>query len=176
MAAAAVLGAVGSLVGGLTGAFSQQSRSPAAVAAPRVDTSTAAIATAPTERAARRAARNAERERMIALVTDPQVMGLLTVIGGLALSTRIPFHEDPMTNARIQGVAATCCVLMGLGRAGVGDITTMMVAGGAGLAVASGESPGSWAMPNIPGTDIPAYVLTGPGSLVWGIRELAERV
>lgn len=175
MAAAAVLSAVGSVLGGLTGAFGNQTRAGAAagVSSRHVDTSTAAIATAATPKAARSAARNADKERIMALLTDPQVMGLLTVLGGLAVSTRIPFHSDPGTNARLQGIAASSCVLMGLGRAGVGDLTTLAFAGAAGLTVA-GSSGVEDLIPNIPGTDIPAYYALMPaGGVAWAIRELA---
>ena len=174
MAAAAALAAAAPLVSGLMGAVTQQSHSPAVSVARHVDTSTAAIATARDSKQAKRLARNAREERIMALVTDPQVMGLLTVIGGVALSARIPFHDDPVTNARLQGLAAASCVLMGLGRAGVGDMTSLAMAAGAGGAVAASGGTGAL-IPNIPGTDVPVWALSGPGSIVWALQELAER-
>lgn len=175
-AAAAALPAALSVLGGVGQAISKQSHSPVSGTPARVDTSTAAIAAARTDKLARRLSRNAREERLMALLTDPQVMGLLTTIGGLMLATHLPFSENPTTNARLQGLAASCAVLMGLGRAGVGDLTTLAVAGGAGAAVAYGGGGADALFPNIPGTDVPAWALTGPGSIVWALREINERV
>lgn len=146
MAAAGVIGAIGAALGGLTSAFSNQSRDPgpsSRISAPRVDTSTAAIVAAGDPRARRAAVRNAREERLYALLTDPQIMGAMVVVGGLLASSRIPFHPDPVTNARIQGVAGGACVLMGLGRAGVGDLTSLAFATGAGLTLGTSEGFGN---------------------------------
>lgn len=159
--AAGAIGAIGAALGGVAGAFSKQSHAGAATPGPRQDNSTAALALAKDKPQLRAMQRNARDERVLALLTDPQVMGLLVTLGGLALATRVPFHDNPETNARIQGVAAAACVLMGLGRAGVGDLTTLTMAAGAGTIVGlSGESGA------LPGT------LQGPGGVplasVWG--------
>lgn len=140
---AALIPALGSLFGNVAGAFANQGRSPLAGSAapgPRVDTSSAAIAAAPDEKRARMVARNAEKERIYALLTDPQVLGLATVLGSLVLANRIRFAQDPGTNARVQGVAAASGCLMGLGRAGVGDLTSLVMAGMAGAATGGPES------------------------------------
>ncbi len=113
--AAAGVAAVGAALGGVASAFGNQSRASAGAAPPRVDTSTAAIALARDPKMARQLRKNARDERILALVTDPQVMGLLVTFGGLAAASRIPFHPDPDTNARVQGLAAAAAVLMGLG-------------------------------------------------------------
>lgn len=174
----AALGAIGSALGGVGSMLSQQSHSPAAQVQRHVDTSTAAIAAAGHDKKLRRElAKNAREERLVAILTDPQVMGALVTIGGLVASSRIPFHPDPVTNARLRGVSAASCVLMGLGRAGVGDMTTLAFAAAAGVTLgASGGSGIDNLFPTIPGTDIPAYALTPAGGTVWAIKELAERV
>lgn len=187
MAAAAPLAGVGSILGGLTSAFGNQSRAPAGSAPARVDTSTAALAGARDEKHLRAMARNADKERMLAVLTDPQVMGLLVTFGGLALATRIPFHENKKTNRNLQGIAAASAVLMGLGRAGVGDLTTLALATGTGTAIvlgapmeSAGDVDGSGAGSTVdtildygtwhwPGTDIPAASIWGP---IPGIKTL----
>lgn len=145
MAAAGILGTLGALGGSLMGSLSQQSRSPAAgiQKLPRPDTSTAAIAGARDPKTARAARANADAERLVHLLTDDQLLGLLVVFGGLWAAQKIPWSENETTNAALTGVASTAAVLMGLGRAGVGDMTTLLVAGGAGVGSVSGQVAGA---------------------------------
>lgn len=166
MAAAGVVAAVGSALGSIFGAFGNQTRNagtggPSSPGA-RIDTSTAAIAQAPDLKRARLAARNADKERMLALVTDPQVIGLATVMGGLLLANNVRFHKDDAANAAIQGVAASGAVLMGLGRAGVGDLTTLAVAAAAGAATTLGGG-GASALLDSPLTE--SALLAAPGGV-----------
>lgn len=168
--------ALAALGGSALGAFSNQGRSPAASRLPRTDTSTLAIAGAKDRKTARLAKRNADAERMLELLTDPQIMGLLTVFGGLYAAQHIPWSGDPGRRSAIAGVAAASAVLMGLGRAGVGDMTTLAVAGGAGLASAGGEGIGSVLSAEIAGTDVPAYALTPAGGVYYGLRTLYRKI
>jgi len=138
--AAGGIAAAGSALAGLASAFGNQSRAGSGQAGSRQDSSTAALALARDPKHARELRKNARDERMLALVLDPQVMGLLVTFGGLAAASRIPFHPDPATNARVQGLAAAAAVLMGLGRAGVGDLTTLTMAAGAGAVVGTSGS------------------------------------
>lgn len=175
MAAAGVAGALGAVVAGLTSAFGNQSRSlaaePQGFAQPRIDTSTAAIVAAADPRTRRAAVRNAREERLYAVLTDPQVMGALVVVVGLLASSRIPFHPDPVTNARIQGVSGAACVLMGLGRAGVGDLTSLVFASGAGLSLGTSEGLGSDL-----GEQLPLALLAGPpGGVYLALKGLKGR-
>lgn len=176
MAGAAVVSAIGGVLGGLANAFSNQSRLPGASAGPpsaRVDTSTAAIVAAADPKTRRAAVRNAREERLYALLTDPQVMGALVVVGGLLASSRIPFHEDPVTNARLQGIAGGACVLMGLGRAGVGDMTSLAFAGGAGLALGTSEGLGGQIPEQL---QIPLLAgISPPGAVALALKQLVER-
>lgn len=178
MTMAAVASGLGSVLGGITQAFGNQGRSPLAQVQPRVDTSTAAIAQARDRKERRDLMRNAREERLYALLTDPQVIGAVVVLGGLMVSARAPFHDDPGTNARLRGIAAASTTLMGLGRAGVGDLTSLMVAGMAGGAL--GLSEGGAALgplgAKVPGTDVPWYQLALPGGLgaVQGIHAIYD--
>jgi len=136
----AIAGIAASVLGGL----GNQGRSLAIV--PRhQDTSTAGIALARDAKVAKQARKNASEERLLSLVTDPQVMGLATVLGGLWAAnnmTFIPGEENRASNQYVRAAAATAVVLMGLGRAGVGDMTTLAVAGLAGAATAIPGIPG----------------------------------
>lgn len=127
----ALSAAAAGFLGQTIGSLSAQGRIPAtsAGAGPRADTSTVAIAAARDRRTARLAAKNARAERLTALLQDPQIMGTLTVLGGLMVSMNMPFSADKDQNAAMRAIAAASCVLMGLGRAGVGDLTTLTVAG-----------------------------------------------
>lgn len=122
--------AIMSALSGIAGMFSGQGKSAAAVAPPqpRIDTSTQAIAMARDGHVARTALKNADRERLYAILTDPQVLGLACVLGGVLLSANAQFHPNRSVNGQLRGIAAGSCVLLGLGRAGVGDMTTLSVA------------------------------------------------
>lgn len=126
--------ALSALAGTALGALGSQSRSAQATQRHQ-DQSTLAIAMAKDTKAAKAARENADKERLMAILMDPQIMGLLTVFGGLLAANHIPWTGDPEARARIAGVAAAAAVLMGLGRAGVGDLTTLGVATAAGVAV-----------------------------------------
>lgn len=145
MPAAGILGALGALGGSLMGAVSQQGRSPAASIPkqPRMDTSTQAIAQAKDPRTARAARSNADAERLLSILTDDQLMGLMVVFGGLWAAQKIPWADNQTTNAALTATASTAAVLMGLGRAGVGDLTTLMLATGAGMGSVSGDVAGA---------------------------------
>lgn len=135
--------AIAGIAGALLGGFGQKSGSTTLVQR-RDDASTAALAVTRDPKIARLALKNAREERAYALLTDPQVLGAITVIGGILLAANVPFHHDPKTNAALQGIAATSAVLMGLGRAGCGDLTTLSIAGGTGAILAlSGQDTGS---------------------------------
>lgn len=155
MPAAGILGALGAVGGSLMGAVSKQTHSPAAAKAPRTDTSTAAIASAKDPRTARAARSNADAERILALLTDDQLMGLMVLFGGIWAAQKIPWSENEATNAALTATATSAAVLMGLGRAGVGDLTTLMLASGAGIGSVAGEISGaansSWWMYGVPG-------------------------
>lgn len=144
MAGGAVAALTG-VLGGIGSALTNQSRSPVAEQARHQDTSTTAIAMAGSTKARKAALKNADKERMMALLTDPQVMGLLVTFGGLFAAQVIPWSENERRRTALAALASSSAVLMGLGRAGVGDLTSLMVAAGAGGAVAAtGEGAVDW--------------------------------
>lgn len=114
------------------------------------ESATATIALAKDRKQAKLALDNAREERLMYLLTQPEVIGWLVTIGGIAASQTIPFSSNKGVNEMIQGTATTASVLMGLGHAGVGDLTTAVVAGLAGVAsVLSGISISDVISPNI---------------------------
>jgi len=182
---AAPVAAGAALVGLATtalGAVSQQSR-PQASGVRHQDTSTSALALSSTRANLRAARRNAQDERMLAFITDPQVMGLMVTFGGLFAATRIPWSKQPLPNAAMAGTAASAAILMGLGRAGVGDQTTLAIALGGGVAAAAGAASGAdegangrWPLTAHIG-GYPIVSALGPiPSIHWALQELARRV
>lgn len=129
--------AIAGIVSSLLGGFGSKGAAPAG--RQREDTSTPALALAKDLQLARLALKNAREERAYAVLTDPLVLGTLVTIGGVLVAANLPFHSDPKVNLGLQGVAASSAVLMGLGRAGCGDMTTLaMAAGTAGILALSG--------------------------------------
>jgi hypothetical protein len=80
--------------------------------------------------------RKSRREdRMMNFVTDPQMMGLITLLGGLYAAQRIPYSDDETRNDLLRGIATSGVVLAALSRAGLGSwqaLAAASVAGGAG--------------------------------------------
>lgn len=136
-------------VGALGAAFRGQSRAEREPRPAAPGTSTALILSSPNPRIAKIALRNAQEERLLHILTQPELIGLATVFGGLFLANKIPFAGQEPQNSAIQSVAATSAVLMGLGHAGVGDLTslTMATMGGAATfvtGIGGGENGGGW--------------------------------
>jgi hypothetical protein len=75
------------------------------------------------------------------LLRDPQVVGLLTLLGGLYAAQRIPWAEDEGRNDLLRGIATTGVVLMALNRAGFGGWPAAAVAGVAGAGSIETEKP-----------------------------------
>lgn len=74
-------------------------------------------------------------ERMTRLLCDPQLMGLVTLLGGLVVAQRLPYSDDPTRNDLLRGIATSGVVLAALSRAGLGGwqaLAASGVAGGAG--------------------------------------------
>lgn len=115
----------------ILGALSNQSRSRRDLDRPTVESAIPAISSADKKRL-RKISKEADKERLYNLVTQPEVLGLLITLTGIMASQRMPFSDDPQQNEALKAVATSASVLMGLGYAGVGDLTTMIVALGAG--------------------------------------------
>jgi hypothetical protein len=79
--------------------------------------------------------KTAREERMMNFITDPQMMGLITLLGGLYVSQRIPYSDDETRNDLLRGIATSGVVLAALSRAGLGGwqaLAAASVAGGTG--------------------------------------------
>lgn len=120
------------------GAFSGQTRREAP-ARPIVDSALPAIAAAKDLRTARLIQRAAREERLYNLISQPEVVGIAMVIGGIIAANYLPLSPDPEADALLKGVATTACVTMGLGYAGTGDLTSLSVGLAAGGATLIGE-------------------------------------
>ncbi len=129
-------------IGSVLGAFGSQSHTGAPAYNPRQDTSTLAIATSTTDKRARAARKNADRERLQAILQDPAVLGILSMMAGIYIAQNIPWSGDPIRRDALARVMTASVVLMSLGRAGVGDLTTLTMAGVAGVAGGTGGAEG----------------------------------
>jgi len=125
-------------IGSVLGALGSQRRNPDAYIPPRPDTSTLAISSAGSDRAAKRASRNAERERIFELLRDPAVIGMITLIGGVMAAENIPLSGNDSRDVHLRSVLVGAVILMSLTRAGAGDLTTLAVATTGGLASEAG--------------------------------------
>lgn len=76
----------------------------------------------------------AREERIWDLLTQPEVIGLVMTMAGIYASQKIRFVANDAANEGLQGVATSTSILLGLGHAGVGDLTTAIIAGLAGVA------------------------------------------
>jgi hypothetical protein len=85
--------------------------------------------------------KTAQEERLGKFITDPQMVGLITLLGGLYAAQRIPWTEDEARNDMLRGVATTGVVLMALNRAGFSGWPAAAVAGISGAASVESEKP-----------------------------------
>jgi len=76
--------------------------------------------------------KEADKERLYQFLAQPEIVGFLMAFAGLIASNRIPFSDDEEKNAVLQAIASTMSVAMGMGYAGVGDLTSLSVAIAAG--------------------------------------------
>lgn len=130
----AALGTVGAALGGLGSAFSNQTRQISNQRGGRVDTTTGVIAASKDAKVAKQAADNASQERWLYFLTQPEFLSLAVLIAGLYASNRITFSKDNSTqNELMQSLAMAGAVLISLGYAGVGDLTTSSIAATAGI-------------------------------------------
>jgi len=124
----AVAGAAGTLLG----ALSSQPRKE--VPRPVVDSATNALALTSDKKIQKILLKNAREERIYNLLMQPEIMGLAIFFLGLLLANNIPFSKDEQVNNYLQGIATTGSTAIGMGYAGVGDLTSLAVALAAGAA------------------------------------------
>lgn len=146
-------------------ALGNQKSSGAGRSRPQIESAIPAMAAADKKRL-KILKKEAEAERLYNLLTQPEVLGLLITLGGMAASQYIPFSSDKGANEVLQATATSASVLMGLGHAGVGDLTTAIVAlmagGGSllgGLGNLSGLGGGSWLSNSFLEGAVPGYRL-----------------
>ena len=79
--------------------------------------------------------RKTQREMVaLAIVTDPQIIGLLGFVGGLYAVQHIHFSDDETRDNALRGIATSGVALMSLARAGLGGWPAVAAAGVAGVA------------------------------------------
>lgn len=135
------LATVGSAIGG---AITKQARPARRARAPSriID-----ISSIDNIKIARIAKKDNQEQRIYDLLSSPEILGLVMVLAGVYASNHIDFSDSPAANAGLQGTATIAAVLMGLGHAGVGDLTSVAVAGAAGASslLGGGGGGGPWA-------------------------------
>lgn len=115
----------------IASAFSSQGRTREISDRPRTESALPVILAADKKKL-KKISREADKERLFNLLQQPEVLGLVITLGGIFASQNIPFSSDREKNEALQAVATSASVLLGLGHAGVGDLTTLVVAMGAG--------------------------------------------
>lgn len=119
----------------IASAFSNQSRSRSNIDRPKIDSILPVLA-AVDKKKFTKLKKEANNERIYNFLMQPEVLGLAITLGGMYMSNKIRFAKDNIANAALQSTATTTSVLLGLGYAGVGDLTTAAIAvtaGGASL-------------------------------------------
>jgi len=82
--------------------------------------------------------KTSQEEHLFRIVSDPQVVGLVILLGGLWAAQRIPFSEDEGQNNTLRGIATGGVVLMSISRAGIGGWPALAAAGLSGVASTEG--------------------------------------
>lgn len=135
----------------ILGAFNNQGRRHGAGQdRPKVDSALPILAAAEKKKL-KKLQKEADREKLYNLLAQPEVLGLVITLGGLFASQVIPFSSDRETNMALQSTAATASVLLGLGHAGVGDLTTLIIAAAAGGGSLLGSLIGDDGQMGLPG-------------------------
>lgn len=120
------------------GAFSGQSRREV-VQRNKPESAINAIAAAKDIKTAKLLRKQYKDEQIMNILTQPEVLGIAMVLGGIAAANYIPLSPDPEARAFLKGIATTATVTMGLGYAGVGDLTSLSVGLAAGGGALVGE-------------------------------------
>jgi len=155
-----------SILPALAGAFSNQSRTRGESARPVMESALPVLSAAEKKRL-KKLQKEADKERIYNLLMQPEVLGLLITFSGMVAAQHIPFSGEKTANEALQATATMASVLLGLGYAGVGDLTTMIVALGAGsgslVGSLVGDLPGSGLLDSLDPTKwqnwVPGYNL-----------------
>jgi len=122
-----VAGAGAAALGAFQGQRSRQ------VTRPAQESALPAIIAAPDMKRAKYVSKQADKERLLNFISQPEILGLGMTLAGIYASQKIQFSDNKAVNEGIQATATSASVLIGLGHAGVGDLTTAIVAGLAGI-------------------------------------------
>jgi len=106
---------------------------------PSVPSAIAVVGSVKDKKTSKRISQQAREERLWALLTQPEVVGMVMTFAGVIAANNIPFSGDEKQNDLLQGIMTTASVAMGLGYAGVGDLTGLAVAVSAGGASVLGS-------------------------------------
>lgn len=126
----AALPIVGGLLAGAGSAFANQGRRQ--FDRPAFPSVALAMASTQDKKQSKALAKAAREDRILYFLSQPEVIGLLVTIAGIYASQNIPFSKNPVANEGMQSISTMASVLIGLGYAGVGDLTTLLVAAIAG--------------------------------------------
>lgn len=100
------------------------------------------IGTVKDNKTAKRISREADKERLYALLSQPEILGLVMTFAGVVMANKIPFSSNEAENDLLQGIMTTASVLIGCGYAGVGDLATLSLAISSGGASVLGSLVG----------------------------------
>jgi hypothetical protein len=79
-------------------------------------------------------ARSKDRENVLRILADPQLLNLVILLGGLWAAQRIPYSDDETRNDLMRGLATSGVVLTALSRAGMSGWPALAAGGIAGSA------------------------------------------
>lgn len=98
------------------------------------------MATSEAVRLARMQARENEKQRLFALITDPKVMSAATLVGGVYAIEHIRFTEDEARNQRLKSAMMAAVIYQALTMAGAKGWPAAMgsLVGGLGLGSSGG--------------------------------------
>lgn len=141
MVQAALATTVPMLLGGAAaagGSLAHQSRRD--VDRPTVPSALPTIAlSADNKKAIKALERQADKDKLFYILSQPEILGMIMTVGGIYASNKIKFSDDDTTNELLHSVSTMATVLIGLGYAGVGDLTTLIAAIAAGGASVFGD-------------------------------------
>jgi len=94
---------------------------------------------------ARLQAREADNQRIMAVLLDPRVMSAVTLVGGIYAIEHIRFAEDEGRNQRLRSAALAALIYAALSQAGAKGwpVAVASLAGGLGLGSSGGGTPWS---------------------------------
>lgn len=124
------------MVQAVLGALAGQSKRDVARERPQIPSTALALASVDNPKMANKVLKAAREDRLYSILAQPEILGFIMLLAGIALSNNIPFSSDEAENNLLQGIATTASVVLALGYAGVGDLTALSVAvasGGASI-------------------------------------------